>query len=124
MNLPSFSPELIKLGCSSKMLKEAKEQLKIFPKQTRIIYEIIRLAHTNKENEAEYKSYRLEVKKRMNMTYLRQKRDLDKVLKKGIKVDAEKMMMPTVQERMEQLAVEFKVTEAYYEKILKKVGLA
>lgn len=106
------------------MLNEAKDQLKIFPKQTRIIYEIIRLAHTNKSNDAEYRAYRLDVKKRMNMTYLKQKRDLEKVLKKGVKVDAEKMLMPTQNERMEQLVVEYKVTEAYYEKILKKVGLA
>lgn len=122
--LPSFSSDLVKLGCSSKMLKDAKDELKIFPKQTRIIYEIIRLAHTNKSNAEEYRSYRVDVKKRMNMTYLRQKRDLEKVLKKGVKVDADKMMMPTVQERMEQLADEYKATEAYYEKILKKVGMA
>lgn len=89
-----------------------------------MVYEILRLAHTDKNDRDEYKGYRMEVKKRLNMNYLKQKRDLKRVLDRGIKnVDPEKMMMVSVEERIEQLNSEYLAAEEYYEHIIKKAGL-
>lgn len=57
------------------------------------------------------------------MNYLKQKRDLKRVLDRGIKVDPEKMMMVTTEERIEQLSGEYSAAEEYYEHILNKAGL-
>jgi hypothetical protein len=63
----------------------------------------------------------MEVKKRLNMNYLKQKRDLKRVMDRGIKnVDPEKLMMVSVEERIEELNREYLAAEEYYDHILRK----
>ena len=56
------------------MVKEANEKLKLCKRQTRRVYEIIRLHWTKKagplnDDSAEYKGYRVDIKKRLNIPY-------------------------------------------------------
>lgn len=120
--LPSYSPEKLKKGFSVEMAHEAKSKFKINPKQSRIICEILRLGVINKKDKEEYKSYRLDVKKRLNMNYLKEKRDLKKVIDRGFKISAErKLMLPSVEENIEQLDGMYKETEEYYLSVLERV---
>lgn len=121
-NLPTFSEENLKSGFNTAMAQEAKEKYKINPKQSRIIYEILRLGVTNVEEKTSYKAYRLEVKKRLNMTYMKEKRDLKRVIDRGFKITTEKKLaLPSTEENMEQLDGMYKETEEYYRSILERV---
>lgn len=121
-DLPSYASEALKKGFSSQMAQEAKEKFKINPKQARIIYEILRLGVTDVENSAEFKAYRLEVKKRLNMNYLKEKRDMKRVIDRGFKVSADKKLaLPSVEENMEQLEGMYKETEEYYRGVLERI---
>jgi histone acetyltransferase 1 len=121
-DLPSFTAESLKTGFGSKMAQEAKEKFKINPKQSRIIYEILRLGATDTSNKAEYKAYRLDVKKRLNMNYLKEKRDMKKLVDRGFKLPADKKLaMPSAEDNMEQLDGMYKETEEYYKIVLERI---
>ncbi|KAG5671301.1 hypothetical protein PVAND_001506 [Polypedilum vanderplanki] len=121
-NLDSFSPENLKNGFNTKMAQEAKDKFKINAKQSRIIYEILRLGITNTSNKNEYKAYRLEVKKRLNMNYLKEKRDLNRVISRGFKITADKKLsLPSTEENIESLEGMYRETEDYYRQVLEKV---
>lgn len=121
-NLPAFSVDNLKKGFGSDMAQEAKDNFKINPKQSRIVYEILRLGVTKTENKEEYKSYRLDVKKRLNMNYLKEKRDMKKLVDRGFKVPADKKLaLPSVEENIEQLDGMYKETEGYYRIVLERV---
>lgn len=122
-NLPAFESEKLKFGLSKEMLQEAKEKYKINPKQCRIVYEILRLAVTNRDDQDEYRLYRLEVKKRLNMSRHKEKRDLERAAKRGFNVTAAMAVLPTNEERMELLQLEYKATEDGYLNILKKINV-
>lgn len=121
-DLPAFSADNLKKGFGSDMAQQAKDKFKINPKQSRIVYEILRLGVTKTENKDEYKSYRLDVKKRLNMNYLKEKRDMKKLVDRGFKVPADKKLaLPSVEENIEQLDGMYKETEEYYKIVLKRV---
>lgn len=121
-DLPEFAAENLKNGFSSKMAQAAKEKFKVNPKQCRIIYEILRYGITNKANKAEYKAYRLDVKKRLNMNYLKEKRDLKKLLDRGFLITADKKLaLPSVEENIEQLEGLYQETENYYQAIIERI---
>lgn len=121
-DLAAFSAVNLKKGFDKEMAQEAKTKFKINPKQSRIIYEILRLGVTKTENKEEYKAYRLDVKKRLNMNYLKEKRDMKKLMDRGFKVPAEKkLMIPSVEENIEQLDGMYKDTEEYYKGVLERI---
>lgn len=121
-DLPVFAPGNLITGFTSAMAQEAKEKFKINPKQSRIIYEILRLGATDAENHAEYKAYRVEVKKRLNMNYLKEKRDMKRVLDRGFKISTDKKLsLPSTEENMEQLEGMYKETEDYYRSVLERI---
>ncbi|XP_063697333.1 histone acetyltransferase type B catalytic subunit [Culicoides brevitarsis] len=121
-NLASFAPEKLKQGLSKEMLEEAKAKYKINPKQCRVVYEILRLGATDRSNPQEYKEYRLEIKKRLNMFYAKQKRDLARAEKRGVNVANARAMLPSEEQHIEQLQLEYKAIEEMYSEILKKVN--
>lgn len=121
-DLPAFSTENLKKGFATAMAQEAKEKYKINPKQSRIIYEILRLGVTSTTNKDEYKAYRIDVKKRLNMNYLKEKRDMKKLTDRGFKIPADKkLLLPSVEENMEQLDGMYKETEDYYRGVLERI---
>lgn len=93
----------------------------INPKQARVIYEILRLHHTDEDNESQYKEYRLEIKKRLNLTFHKQKSDVKKLEKCGIDPQWITAGMPSVDERIEQLRDEYQEVEDEYRTILEKL---
>lgn len=69
------SLEKVRKGFNEAMVREAKEKLKLGKKQTRRVYEIIRLywvkktSRPMKDENPEFKAYRIEVKKRLNIPF-------------------------------------------------------
>jgi histone acetyltransferase 1 len=121
-DLPAFSAENLKKGFGTDMAQQAKDKFKINPKQSRTVYEILRLGATSLDDKAEYKAYRLDVKKRLNMTYLKEKRDMKKLMDRGFKIPADKkLLLPSVEENIEQLDGMYKETEEYYKSVLERI---
>uniref|UniRef100_A0A0K0DF12 Histone acetyltransferase type B catalytic subunit n=1 Tax=Angiostrongylus cantonensis TaxID=6313 RepID=A0A0K0DF12_ANGCA len=77
--LPEFSPEKLKGGFSMEMKKIALEKLKITKRQSRRVYEILRLKSTNMKDADEAKAYRLDVKRRLEVPMKRNERDWKKI---------------------------------------------
>lgn len=121
-SLAAFAPEKLKQGLSKEMLEDAKAKYKINPKQCRVVYEILRLSVTNRANQEEYKNYRLEIKKRLSMYYAKQKRDLARAEKRGVNVASALAMLPSDEQRIEQLQVQYKAIEEMYLGIIKKIN--
>lgn len=119
--LPAFSVDELRKGFSKAMVQEAQEKGKINAIQCRRVYEILRLLHTNRNNEEEYRAYRLEIKKRLNMIYIKQCRDLDKLEKRGMDTTALKLALTPQQERIEQLHEEYKICEQEYDRVVKRL---
>lgn len=124
MALPAFAKDNLLAGFSKDMLKEAKEKFKINPKQCRVIYEILRLAVTNTKNDDEYRNYRVEVKKRLNLNYSKHRRELLRLQKRGVDVDGAFSILPSLEDRISQLNAEYKEVESVYYQVLKKLKLA
>lgn len=119
--LPSFSVGNLRKGFSKDMVKEARKEGKINSIQCRRVYEILRLLHTNRNNDEEYRAYRLDIKKRLNMIYIKQRRDLDKLEKRGMDTTALKLALTPQQERIDQLHEEYKICETEYERVVKRL---
>lgn len=69
----------------------------------------MRLHNTNIHDETEYKAYRLDIKKRLNLTYHKQRMEIKKLEKSGIDPQWIHASLPTVEDRIEQLKTEYKV---------------
>lgn len=109
-DLPAFSSENLKKGYSKNMIKEANKHFKINPRQTRFVYEILRLNVTNVNNPSEYKAYRLCVKKRLNIPHYKQKADIKRMEKAGVDMQFAAASLPTTEARIEQLKEEYQVS--------------
>lgn len=73
MSLPAFSAEAISSGWSNDMAQAAQSKLKLNRNQARRVYEILKLRSIDRSDEAAYRSYRLEVKNRLNAPFLKSK---------------------------------------------------
>lgn len=119
--LPAFSVQNLKTGFNKDMVEEARKHGKINAIQCRRVYEILRLLNTNRALEDEYRAYRLDVKRRLNMVYYKQQRDLEKLEKRGMDTTALKLAMTPIQERIEQLREEYKVCEWEYDRVVRRL---
>ncbi|XP_070535512.1 histone acetyltransferase type B catalytic subunit-like isoform X2 [Ptychodera flava] len=124
MHLSSFSPECLHQGFSDQMVQEAQEKLKINKKQTRRIYEILRLRVTDESNSEQFKQYRLDIKKRLNMPYQKEKSDLEK-MRKVLKPEelAATMAGHSLQERHQNLEKMFQEQMEDYRKIVERLAM-
>ncbi|KHJ80042.1 hypothetical protein OESDEN_20293 [Oesophagostomum dentatum] len=77
--LPEFSPEKLKGGYTPEMRDAAQSKLKINKRQSRRVYEILRLKCANMKNRDEAKAYRLDVKRRLEAPMRRNERDWKKI---------------------------------------------
>lgn len=89
LQLPMFQPERLKKGWADDIAKEAQEKLKLCFRQSRKVYEILRLKSIDTEDLEEFRNYRLEVKNRLNVPNQRLKLDCDKVEKRGYELPEE-----------------------------------
>ncbi|XP_014245051.1 histone acetyltransferase type B catalytic subunit-like [Cimex lectularius] len=113
LHLSSFSSEKLIRGFHSDMAEEAREKYKINKKQARRIYEILRLNITNIHNEAEYKEYRLDVKKRLYAPFQRQNSILIKT--------NQAHLIENKEERLTKLQELFNELSEEYTKVLDRV---
>ncbi|XP_033337171.2 histone acetyltransferase 1 isoform X1 [Megalopta genalis] len=120
--LSSFSRECLLQGFNKTMVTEAKEKFKINKRQTRRVYEILRLRSTDLSNENEYREYRLDVKKRLNIPYKREQNDLRK-LECALKNIGKKSnyTLPTSEQRLQTLEKEYRSLEEEYKKVIKRL---
>ncbi|CAL1528340.1 unnamed protein product [Lymnaea stagnalis] len=80
-NLDSFKPDQLLRGFSHEMIHEAQSKLKLSKLQARRVYEILRLKATDQSNKDMYRAYRLDVKRRLNIPFLRNRRTYQKLEK-------------------------------------------
>lgn len=121
--LSAFAPDNLRNGFSDKMVQQAREELKINKIQCRRVYEILRLRVTDLSNPEEYKSYRLEVKKRLNIPFQKEKADLEK-LKLILKPEemSATVNLQTPHERMQHLEQVYQELEAHYKKTIERIA--
>ncbi|XP_058118340.1 histone acetyltransferase type B catalytic subunit [Anopheles ziemanni] len=119
--LPAFTKDKLLTGLSKEMLQQAREHHLINAKQCRVVYEILRLGATDLDDEEQYRAYRIEVKKRLNMNYSKHRRDLARAKKRGVDVTAALCGLPSVAERIESLNAEYKEVEEIYGLVLQKL---
>lgn len=125
LKLPSFHPHNLNKGFSESMVQEAQSKLKINKRQTRRIYEILRLKFTDIKDCDGYRAYRLEIKKRLNVPFQKQKSDLIK-LQRTLRPEEYRATMQyiNVEQRMEQLDRLYKELENEYRHILERLAVA
>lgn len=86
------------------------------------MYEILRLRITDISNEQEYRDYRLDIKKRLNIPYKREQNDIKKlelVLKSLNK--RSNITLPAPEQRMKILEKSYRVLEEDYKKVVKRL---
>ncbi|CAI9719858.1 histone acetyltransferase type B catalytic subunit-like [Octopus vulgaris] len=79
MKLSSYKRENLSSGFCEKMSTEARTKLKLSKRQARRCYEILRLKSVNIHDEDEFRAYRLDVKKRLNLPFHKNGRDFKKL---------------------------------------------
>lgn len=70
-HMPEFSVDNLRAGFSSVMLDRCREKLRLNRRQSRRVYEILRLFHTDADNEEQLREFRLCVKQRLNAAIMR-----------------------------------------------------
>nr|CAG4634801.1 EOG090X06NC [Alona affinis] len=120
--LESFAKDKLQLGFSSAMVEEAQANLKINKKQARRIYEILRLHATNVANADEYRAYRLEVKRRLNIPYQKEASDYKK-LQKALNPEELRSTLSTStkEQRIENLEKQYQLLESEYRHTLERL---
>uniref|UniRef100_A0A8D1E759 Histone acetyltransferase type B catalytic subunit n=1 Tax=Sus scrofa TaxID=9823 RepID=A0A8D1E759_PIG len=76
--LPCFSREKLMQGFNEDMAVEAQQKFKINKQHARRVYEILRLLVTDMSDAEQYRSYRLDIKRRLISPYKKKKKDLSK----------------------------------------------
>lgn len=127
--LPSFAPERLKQGFDNEMIADARDTLKINKKQARVVYEILRLQATNVANPEEYRAYRIDVKKRLNIPFKRKQNEELKI-ERALKNSADKSTytncngLPSDEQRKEILEKEYRLLEEEYKMVIKRLEYA
>nr|XP_044624662.1 histone acetyltransferase type B catalytic subunit isoform X3 [Equus asinus] len=80
-DLPCFSREKLMQGFNEDMATEAQQKFKINKQHARRVYEILRLLVTDMSDAEQYRSYRLDIKRRLISPYKKKQRDLAKMRK-------------------------------------------
>ncbi|XP_076356515.1 histone acetyltransferase 1 [Tachypleus tridentatus] len=121
--LTSFQSENLLKGFSKEMVSEAQETLKMNKKQTRKVYEILRLQATNTADVEQYRAYRLDVKNRLNLPYKKQQADLAK-LKKTLRPEELRaaLQYTNKEQRIEQLEKQYREVEVEYRHVLERLA--
>lgn len=122
LGLSCFQPEKLHNGFSDEMVQEAREKLKLSKRQTRRVYEILRLKATNVNDKEQYKNYRLEIKKRLNAPFQKNGRDnkkLEKVLQPN-ELSATMNSWP-LEERHGYLEKAFQEIEEQYKLVIDRI---
>ncbi|OQR75230.1 histone acetyltransferase type B catalytic subunit-like [Tropilaelaps mercedesae] len=121
--LAPFHPAKLAKGFSEEMRTEAREKLKIGKRQSRRVYEILRLKNTQKKNAIEYKKYRLDVKNRLNATARQEQMNLEKAKRAFDKEGTSYAELHALLDnRIEKLDAEYKELEEEYLKVIERLS--
>jgi len=125
------SLEKLRSGFDDNMAKESNEKLKLCKRQARRVYEIVRLHWTKKsgplnDDSTEYKAYRVDIKKRLNIPFQKENHQLEK-LKKAL--NAEEFAAATINitnrdQRLENLQAQFNELTDHYKQILDRISVS
>ncbi|XP_031831416.1 histone acetyltransferase 1 [Nomia melanderi] len=122
--LPTFQREYLLQGFNKAMAAEAKQKFKINKRQARRVYEILRLHATDLANENEYREYRLDVKRRLNIPYKREQNDLKKLECALKNIDKKSnVTLPTTEQRLQTLEKEYRSLEEEYKRVIKRLDM-
>nr|CAG4644809.1 EOG090X06NC [Leptodora kindtii] len=123
MQLESFSSEKLRQGFSAEMASEARSKLKINKKQARRVYEILRFLATNLSDVDQYRAYRLDVKRRLNLPYRKEASDFKK-LQHALNPDELRSTMSTSsrEQRLDSLEKQYRTLEDQYRSILERLA--
>ncbi|KAH0948638.1 hypothetical protein HN011_001203 [Eciton burchellii] len=121
--LPTFKVECLKQGFSNDMVTEAKNKLKINKKQARRVYEILRLCATDTMDAVEYRKYRIDVKKRLNIPFKRRENEERKIERALKDVDKKTYTngLPSLEQRIEILEKEYQLVEEEYKAVIERL---
>ncbi|KAK3740427.1 hypothetical protein QZH41_012018 [Actinostola sp. cb2023] len=121
--LHCFEPDNIKKGFSNSLFTEAQEARKMNKLQCRRVYEILRLKATDRSDPKEYKEYRLDVKRRLNTSYQKEKSDFEK-LKKVLSPEelSATMCLESTGDRQKQLEQVYDEVESGYLKTIERIA--
>lgn len=116
--LPMFQIERLRQGWSDEIAKEAQDKLKLCQRQSRKVYEILKLKGIQGDDEDENRNYRLEIKNRLNIPHRRLKLDCDKVVKLGIEIPEEmktqrdnpRLVLASLEENYQELIKQYRHT--------------
>ncbi|KAG5320608.1 HAT1 acetyltransferase, partial [Acromyrmex charruanus] len=127
--LSSFAPKRLKHGFDNEMIVEARNALRINKKQARIVYEILRLQATNVADAEEYRAYRIDVKKRLNIPFKRKQNEEMKI-ERALKNTGDKSTytngngLPSDEQRKEILEKEYRILEEEYKMVINRLECA
>ena len=144
LKLPAYSKSEVLKGFSEDITSAAAKDLKICKKQARCvkkvhiqgpfykyfifrrIYEIIRLHYTSLADQEQYKSYKMDVKRRLNIPYRKEQSQLSKLQKllKPQEFAAAMVNITNKEQRLEILEKQFTELETHYKSVLEKVAAA
>ncbi|KAK2187191.1 hypothetical protein NP493_176g03011 [Ridgeia piscesae] len=125
LKLSCFAPKKLRRGFSDEMLKEAREKLRLNKKQTRRIYEILRLKATNCNELKEYTAYRIDIKRRLNLPFQKNGREFEK-LRRTLKPNELQATMTAVsgEQRLEILEEQYQECVREYMHVLDRIAEA
>ncbi|XP_031552908.1 histone acetyltransferase type B catalytic subunit-like [Actinia tenebrosa] len=121
--LQCFSPDLLKKGFTADLASEAQKARKMNKLQCRRVYEILRLKATDRSNAEEYQNYRLDVKRRLNAPYQKEKADADK-LKKVLSAEemSATLLLPSPSEQRKHLEQLYEELEECYLRTIERIA--
>uniref|UniRef100_A0A8C4Q9X8 Histone acetyltransferase type B catalytic subunit n=1 Tax=Eptatretus burgeri TaxID=7764 RepID=A0A8C4Q9X8_EPTBU len=123
--LPSFATEHLSQGFGSEMISEAQQKLKINKKQARRVYEIRRLGVTDPSNTEKYRLYRIDVKRRLNMPFQKNSREIAKMRRflKPEELDCQLQQLD-IKQQQDWLEKEFQEVVTQYRRTLERLAIA
>jgi len=124
LKLASFSHDALLRGFSYDMELEAREKLKLNRRQSRRVYEILRLKATDHSNGQQYKAYRLDVKRRLNVPFQKNSRDFRKLQSALNATELSATMNAfSAEQRMEILEKQFNDCVLEYQLVLARLSV-
>ena len=122
-DLPCFSREKLMQGFSEDMAIEAQQKFKINKQHARRVYEILRLLVTDMSDAEQYRSYRLDIKRRLISPYKKKQRDLAK-MRKCLRPEERTNQMNQIEISMqhEQLEESFQELVEDYRRVIERLA--
>ncbi|XP_045209831.2 histone acetyltransferase type B catalytic subunit-like [Mercenaria mercenaria] len=124
MKLKSFQPEKLCEGFDDDMQHEARLKLKLNRKQTRRIYEILRLKATSEADKEKFRQYRLDIKRRLNIPFQKNGRDFEK-LQKALRPDelSATLSCMSLEQRHQYLEKAFEEQTEVYRHVIERLNM-